>query len=299
MSLTAEQLEFRKDKLGGTDAAIIAGVHPYTTKYALALEKTGQKPPPDLSDNEFVHFGTVLEGVVREEFARRSGLTVHRVNRTLTHPKHEWMIAHIDGRVVGEKAGFEAKTAGEFAGMRGFDDEKVPDHYFMQCMHYMAVTGWDVWHLGVLIGGNKFRSYVIPRDDILIARMIELEKEFIEMCRAGKLPDPATESDVLTAFPHTDGGEVVCEPALMSGVNRLRELKEAEKALKEEKTALEVEIKKAIGDASTLVASDGSVLATWKESKSTRFNSSAFKKENPDLFVEYAIESTSRRFLLK
>ena len=36
----------------------------------------------------------------------------------------------------------------------------------------MAVTDAAKWHLGVLIGGNDFRMYVIPRDEQLVDAIV-------------------------------------------------------------------------------------------------------------------------------
>ena len=44
--------------------------------------------------------------------------------------------------------------------------------------HYMAVTGWQMWHLAVLIGNREFVWYDVPRDDAWIEEMIRQEAAF-------------------------------------------------------------------------------------------------------------------------
>ena len=59
-----------------------------------------------------------------------------------------------------------------------FTDDEYPYQYFFQMQHYMAVTGWDMWYLAVLIGNRKFRWYEVPRDEKAIQNIIEIESKF-------------------------------------------------------------------------------------------------------------------------
>lgn len=59
--LTAKQaedrskwLEFRKEGIGGSDAAAIVGLSKWKSPYQLWLEKTGQVEAEDISDKEVV-----------------------------------------------------------------------------------------------------------------------------------------------------------------------------------------------------------------------------------------------------
>ena len=84
----------------------------------------------------------------------------------LVHPKYDFMLANVDRLIVGEKVGLECKTTSEYVKDQWEEDE-VPDHYILQCQHYMAVTGYIGWWIAVLIGGNKFRYKYIPVMKIL------------------------------------------------------------------------------------------------------------------------------------
>ena len=84
--ITDQQRKERMTGIGGSDAPIVAGMHPYRQPYDLWLEKTGQAEPENLDDKDVVHFGNVLEPVCAEEYMRRTGNKVRRVNTTLRHP---------------------------------------------------------------------------------------------------------------------------------------------------------------------------------------------------------------------
>jgi predicted phage-related endonuclease len=88
------------------------------------------------------------------------------------------MLANLDYTVVGseEVQILECKTAGEF-GSRLWRDG-VPEYVQCQVQHQLAVTGKLAADVCVLICGQEIRIHRIERDDELIARLIELERQF-------------------------------------------------------------------------------------------------------------------------
>ena len=116
--ITEQQREARMHGIGGSDAGVILGVSPYKSAVELYLEKTGQAEPPDLSDNEAVEMGNWLEPVAADLFAKRLRLKLRRVNETLADRRHPFLMAHLDRRVVGERALVEIKTT------RGLDGDQ-------------------------------------------------------------------------------------------------------------------------------------------------------------------------------
>ena len=91
----------RRTFIGGSDAPVILGVSKWKTPFRLWQEKVGLIAPDDLSDNERVHFGTVLEDIVAREFAERTGKKVRRVNDRIQKKDEPFLVAQIDRRVVG------------------------------------------------------------------------------------------------------------------------------------------------------------------------------------------------------
>ena len=66
------------------------------------------------------------------------------------------MLANVDRMIVGEKAGLECKTASPYSADK-WKEDSVPEHYVIQCHHYMTVTGASAWYLAVLILGKEFK----------------------------------------------------------------------------------------------------------------------------------------------
>ena len=83
--MTVDEMKDRKawEKLrnigiGGSDAAIIAGMNRWKSPFRLWQEKTGQVEPEDLSDNEYIYWGNVHEAAVATRFTELTGLKVKK-----------------------------------------------------------------------------------------------------------------------------------------------------------------------------------------------------------------------------
>lgn len=259
----------RKTGIGGSDAAAVVGLNPWQTNFALWEEKVGRREPDDLSHVAAVKWGIRLEDVVADAFAEETGLAVHRVNRTLRHPEYPWMMAHLDRRIVGQKRGLEVKTAGHWAaqsdqwGRSGTDE--VPEQYLIQVMHYMAVTGYEAFSLAVLAGGQDFRIYTVPRNDTLIAQLIEREAAFWKLVESKTAPQVIDLNDARRLFPISRASEIDCmdRSDIFDAVLQLRDAKRTEKAAKKTIDALQGVICGYMGENDTLVR-NGQRLLTWK-----------------------------------
>lgn len=159
----------RNGGIGGSDIACIMGLNPWKSAFALYAEKHGDVEAENLSNNEFVYWGTVLEQTVADRFCELTGKKVRKCG-TLQDESYEFMLANVDRLVVGEDAGLECKTANGFKASE-WDGDNLPDCYYCQCQWYMAITGCEKWYIACLIGGNHFVWKEIPRNDEFIADM--------------------------------------------------------------------------------------------------------------------------------
>ena len=172
-----EWVQSRKDSIGGSDAASLLGLNPYSSPYALWAEKTGAIEPEDISEREAVRLGNYLEPYVAQRFTEITGKKVRRENYILKNSDYPWAHANVDRLVVGEKAGLECKTTSAL-NLKKFKNGEYPANYYCQCMHYMAVTGYEKWYLAVLIGNHDFRIFEIHRDEDEIAALMAAEEQF-------------------------------------------------------------------------------------------------------------------------
>ena len=109
-----------------------------------------------MEDNEAMRQGRDLEDYVAKRFCEATGLKVRRSNMMYRSTENPFMIADVDRLIVGRDAGLECKTASAFNADK-WKDGRIPPHYLIQCLHYMAVTGKREWYIAVVILGRDFR----------------------------------------------------------------------------------------------------------------------------------------------
>ena len=83
-------------------------------------------------------------------------------------------------------------------------------------------------------------------------------------------------------------------PTLESTIHEILDLKRMREELDAEITALEDSIKAAMGEEELLTA--GAYKVSWKTFTSSRVDTTALKKELPDIAAHYTKKTTARRF---
>nr|DAG77004.1 MAG TPA: Exonuclease [Caudoviricetes sp.] len=287
-----EWLKVRTQGIGGSDCGTVLGLNPYKSAYSLAAEKIGMMEPDDLSGNAKVWFGTQLEPVVATRFEIVTGKKVHK-RGTLQDPDHPYMLANIDRWVVGENAGLEIKTADyhmrdEWGDPDDPKDIRVPDSYYCQVLHYMAVTGADYWYIAALIGGNDFRVKRIERNEDDIAYIREKEKDFWDLVQAKKLPpldaSNSTASTLLKLHNYSNGEAIDLGPDALVAIQNYQACKRREKELKEGEQEAKNLLMAILGDneVGTVTDGEGKVhKVTWKSQTRESISVAKLKKQDP------------------
>lgn len=180
-------LNVRAKGIGGSDAGAIMGLNKYKGPMAVYLEKTGQVEPEDISKKPAVIAGQMLEPVVAKMFEAETGKKVRRMG-TLQSLENPWMHANPDRVIIGEDAGLEIKTGGAWS--KGlWADGNIPDSYYIQCLHYMAVTGAERWYIAAWLGGQDFVTRTIDRREDEIKELIKEEARFWERVQNHQPPE--------------------------------------------------------------------------------------------------------------
>jgi putative phage-type endonuclease len=279
--------EERRTGIGGSDAPAAIGLSPWRSPLDLWEEKTGLAPPQE--QTEPMLWGSLLEDVIRREYARRTGFDVQPVKELIRHPKHTWMFAHIDGEVAEDyRKIVEVKTTRDARGWGDPETDEIPNHYLVQVHHYLACTDAEVCDVAVLVGGQDFRIYQVRRDPQIEAWLIEQEAEFWDAVTANVPPEPKTLRDAVRRWGHFDAkGYIVAGEAEIAAVRTLKEIHRRQKEL----TTAEEGYKKAITEVlresgGHLVSPDGELLATWL-------------LDNGRKAYSVAARAPSRRFVIK
>lgn len=258
-------LQVRKEGLGGSDVAAIIGVNSYRSAYNLWAIKTGREQEDDLTDNEFVYWGTKNEPNIADHFEEVTGKKVRRCG-TLQDEKVPFFHANIDRWVIGENAGLEIKTAG-LTKSKEWQDDDLPDDYYCQCQWYMGITDAEKWYIACLIGGNKMVWKEIPRNDEFIATLRERALDFWNNNILGDvMPDvdgsESTSDSIKKQYPNSNGGEIALPSAMQSLLDEYDQIKATAKALELRQAAIENQIKALMGENEIGIYQDRKV--TWK-----------------------------------
>lgn len=300
-------LKTRDLGIGGSDAAVIMGMNSYKSTYQLWMEKTGQVEPPDLSDNQYVYWGTKNESNIADWFQEETGKKVKRLG-TLQSREYPFMLANVDRTVIGENAGLEIKTAG-VSQYRKWKDDEIPDAYYCQCLHYMAVTGAGYWYIAVLLGGNEAKWKRIERNEEDIQHLIMAETDFWKLVEA-RTPPPVDGSDSCAAALSAQykGGDpnysIILPPDIDGVIASLEDDKAIMDALKKQITEKENRLKALLGNAEEGTTDHYRVL--WKtQAGRSSVPLAKIKKQTPDIYQLLeekgciTIRKPSRRFSIK
>jgi putative phage-type endonuclease len=201
----SDWLKNRNNGIGGSDAAAIAGASKYKSPVIVYMEKLGLYKQEVAG--EAAYWGNTLESLVRKEFTKRynqeiaaeyeaEGINLYKLARVqqrhaiFAHDEHDFMRANVDGLIFCPRKGlgvFEAKTANQFLADEWAGDD-VPNQYYIQVQHYMAIMNVNYAYIAVLIGGQKYKHYYIERDEEFITYLINIESNFWNNHIVTKIP---------------------------------------------------------------------------------------------------------------
>lgn len=269
-------LDARAKVITATDIAAIAGVSPWKSEHEVWLEKTGQKPPEG-EESDALRLGRALEPVIAQEYAERNGVKVAPAHFVQMEGKpfgatpDYWIHDEDSGQLL------EIKTAGaHMAGHWGEDGgDQIPDQYITQVMWQMLITGADECHVAVLIGGQDYRQYLIPRRQALIDRLAVKAEAwwslYIDAEHADAPPLSGTPADkewLKDTFPEDTGEIIRADEKGEELIDTLQKAFIVKAAADENFEAAKANVQAHMGDASILEHDGGRI--SWKKSKDSR-----------------------------
>lgn len=197
-------LDARKNHIGGSDAAACVGRNPYKDNVQLWEEKIGLVFPEDISDKEYVRYGTEAEKYLRALFAldHPEYQVFYDENNIFLNPKYPWMHASLDGELIDQRGRhgiLEIKTTNILqSAQKKKWDNRIPDNYYCQVLHYLAVTEYDFVVLKAQLKSEwdgelriEVRHYFIEREKVEedIRELVDAEKKLWDCVESGRRPD--------------------------------------------------------------------------------------------------------------
>lgn len=284
---TPEERAKRRETLGASEIAAVAGMHKYTSAMDIYLEKIGDPIEVQPSDflQEAAEWGHRMEEPMALKYAAIHNVTLRKCEshrgRTeataLASCTPDRMVHTNDADFLLPTRGLEIKNRSEYSlndfGENGTDE--VPDDIAAQCHYSLAVMRdtykyLDHWDVAALIGGNKFRWFRLHYDADLSDGLLEIGRRFmVDNVAARVAPDiggsERTQKWLQEKFRIYSEVMVDATPEIHDLIVERRALVEVLDKMFKRKEYLDTELKNFIGH-NTGVNGPG-WYATWKMQK--------------------------------
>lgn len=169
---TPAWLAWRSQGIGASDAPAILGENPWKNASLLLEEKCETL---EKCSNNAMTRGTELEPEARRLYEAKVG--VRMVPACLQSVRFEWLRASVDGLAVDGSAVVEIKC-GERVHRDSFTSQTVPDYYFGQLQHILAVTDLQSIDFWCYLPNRSEVHLRLARDDGYISRLLDVEHLF-------------------------------------------------------------------------------------------------------------------------
>jgi putative phage-type endonuclease len=265
----AEWLEARRKGVTASEIAIVMGLSPYSSPYALYWQKLGQLP--EQAETDAMALGKHMESYVADRFAERhQEFHLSGDGRQLyAHPDRPWQMATPD-RMVRETciapvsdhnctclndpiAVLECKIDGGSDEWGDDGSDEIPVHYRCQVLWQMDVMGVGTAFVACLLWNRRqVRVYELAMDDAARADLKLMREEarcFLDRIDLQDPPDvdwrPATATALKHLHPSVEDRDVPISTQLATRyMAACRNLKTAE----QKKARYENQIREQIGD---------------------------------------------------
>lgn len=304
-------LLWRRQGIGGSDAAAVVGEDPFRSALDVFLDKRGYLPL-DHGDggDEPRYWGHHLEPLVIRRFEEDTDLHVVERQSQLVDAKRPWLRATVDGfvsdtTVIDVFKGwtplgiFEGKTASR----RSADwAEGMPLRAQIQVQHELAVSGLDHAWVAVLLTSPvlRFEMHEIERDQAAIDALLEVEADFWQRVLDDN-PPPAGAGDVESlrvAYAETDPTAAAVLPAsareLLEGLKASRA---AVKVAEQQVEYFEAQLMQQLREREVGLI-DGEVVITWKGHTKTHVDIDAMRAAHADLVKSFTTQRPYRQMRL-
>lgn len=252
----------RRLGIGASDGAAVMAQSKWKSPYMLYLEKVQAIEPGEAFDNEAAELGSYLELSIAKLYAKRTGNTMRRHGKQIIHGEHEFMRCHVDGwayrkdpttgKVDMANSGvLEVKNVDRFVAKDWDFDEGIPPiAYAIQMQHMLACTGRKWGAFAVLVGGNRFHTFEVERDNVFIEQYEKRCGIFWGCVQNGIPPEvgPDDGDAIYNLHPVDDGETVILPEGAADWTAGIAEIGDKIKDLTKQRDTLRNRIKQAIGD---------------------------------------------------
>lgn len=308
MPLSPAQLEQRKQGIGSSEIAAVAGLSPPTWDgpVAIWLEKTGQGQPKPSNDQ--TEMGSEVEPILCRWAIAQLGLPEALYGETRAHPNHPWALATPDWIVRKPRVILETKNIGyrmlHHWDLDADDDRGVPDYYLAQVQWQLEIWDHELAYVAGWFGGRDRRLFRIERDREVAQALLEVADYFWNHHVLKRIQPPvdgrtATDRWLADRFRAARDTVMVAGAEVEAAVAELRHARAAHADADLKRAIAEQRVKELMGPHTVLESSLGTI--TWRTDRWGRVAWKEVVKEAGDAIPRELIEKhrspPGRRFL--
>lgn len=286
----AEFLEVRKNRIGGSDIAAIAGLNKFRTPLQVWLEKTGREKP--VAENDYMWLGKRLEPIVAELFCRKTNKVLKPIGQVWGHPVHDFAIATPDYQlceympqsdppyVQTETAPLVEIKTSSWRAKEFWGEDKAPDYAVIQLQWQLEIGGIDSGYVAGLIGGNPedfFKPHILRNKDIA-NQLLDVAHKFMGLVKSDT-PPAAKAGDaemIQKLYPNRTEAEVLLPESSAMMFQRYDQLKEIIKRSEDEQETIKNNLMMLVKEGGTGKYADRR--AYWTRYQRKEFTSQAVDK---------------------
>ena len=171
---TTEWLEWRHKGIGASEAPTVMGENRFESASTL-LQKKREPVILDSRPNAAMRLGTELEPEARKLYIENTGKDVRPV--CVQSCRYDWLRASLDGLSANHDTVVEIKCgASVYRSVSQY--RSVPDYYYGQVQHILAITGLNSLDFWCYWPGSPTLLLPVERNDTYIQRLLNKELEF-------------------------------------------------------------------------------------------------------------------------
>lgn len=309
--LSEEDLKERKNYIGGSEVAAILGLSPWNTPLDVWRKKTEDFEYSEPA--EHMAWGNILEPTIVNEFLRRNVelKVIHDVPEqtdisSIIKVRPDKVVQNVESHEkIPTFYPVEIKTTNAF--QRNWT-ENIPDYYYVQVL--LEIAAWRAPHgyTAVLIGGQKYKDYVIESSPKIAQQIIDRCHTWWDKYVVANKPPPAQNlGDIAWLYGRDDGETIEATADVLQLIENYKSAKSVVALQTKVMKSAELELKKYMENHAILI-NDNKVLCTWKSPKdSTVIDYKALAQElidgeiieKSDLEPFTFTKENARRFLVK
>jgi len=201
----------RSHAIGGSDIAPIMNKSPWTSAVYLWAQKSGLLLPTE--GTMAMKLGNYFEPAIARLFGdMHPHLIVHTGDYTYESQKNPSFHANPDGVIEDEDGKLyilEIKFSRNAMPI-------LPEHYRLQVLWYMIVTGLHSPGVLCAVAGGEYREFTVEYDPIEAEALMKAAESFLELVRTGEQPDiegsDSTYSAIRILHPDIEDTEIEIDP---------------------------------------------------------------------------------------